>query len=419
MKNLLTFGGREESLFLYANFISSLGNGIQIIAAAYITLLETKSAISVGTLFILAALPQAVLSVVSGGLADRGHRKLLCIASDLIRAAAVTAIPVAMVIGNSVVPVLYVSTFVVALFDAVFMPVGSSWIQVLTDRKSYARFSARFEISTQVGMLISSALGGFLVVLVSAEAVFLGNAISYVISALILALMKDGRDRTSEPVRAAPDAAVDGDVGTPAPRIAWFQRLPGMMLFAQGKVIPTVMNTLLIVLVVRELHKTMSSLGVIDALAGVGFTAGALLFGRAQRRLGTAAVLIIGYILTSVFILAQPFFGIVTLGVFFIVACFTFGLSRVGVRALLMHDVPDEQAGRVFGAANGIGFVVGAVGTICVSWLVERSSAALGYASVAGYLLLTTVVCGIGLVRDRRPAVAPADEEMSPEPAGP
>jgi hypothetical protein len=401
LSRLFTFGSRDESLFLYGNFVSNLGNGIQIIAAAYVILVRTNSVLSVGVLFIFAALPQAILSVVSGRRADQGHSKAICIASDLIRAACVAAIPVSLATGRGVTEVLYASTFVVSLFDAVFAPAGSSWIQRILARAEYARFSSRFEISTQTGLLISSAVGGFAVDWFSAEAVFAFNAVTFLVSAAFLSFV---RPAGPAPAAGPQDAGQGPALAVAADKVPWARTLPAALLFAQGKVIPTVMNTLLIVLVVTTLRKGIGALGLVDAIAGVAFTMGALLFTRANRRISITAILILGYLLTAGLIFPQPLFGIVGLGIAFGAACFTFGLGRVAVRATLMNETDERYAGRIFGAANGIGFILGAACTLLVSWIVEATSVTVGYACVGGYLLLITVIAGLPLARQARRA---------------
>ncbi|HEX8581504.1 MAG TPA: hypothetical protein VF640_04210, partial [Acidimicrobiales bacterium] len=62
---------RDEGRFLAATFVTNLGNGIQTIAAAWLALVETGSALSVGALFVVVALPQVAASLSSGSLSDR------------------------------------------------------------------------------------------------------------------------------------------------------------------------------------------------------------------------------------------------------------------------------------------------------------------------------------------------------------
>jgi MFS transporter, DHA3 family, macrolide efflux protein len=409
-RRLLLSGDRDERLFLYANFASNLGNGIQIIAAAYLVLVRTNSVFSVGVLLILAALPQAFLSGLSGALADKGHHKSLCIGSDLIRAACVAAIPVSLYLDSAAIPVLYVATFVVSLFDSVFLPVGSSWMQNLLNRDHYARFSMRFEVSTQSAVLISSAVGGFCIQWFSVESVFIFNALTFIVSAALLILMAPAREALG------PALAARRDAPEPPPRpIPWRRLAPALVLFAQSRIMATIMNTLLVVLVIEVFKRGTGVLGVTDALAGLGFTIGALAFGRVHLKLPAPLIVVVGTGLAALFVFPQPLWGVPGLMLTFVAACVVYGICRPAARLVLMNDIEDAYSGRVFGAANAIGFIGGAAGTLIVSKIVTAASITVAYACVGAYLLAVTFLAGVPLLRRTRPEepATPVPDQLS------
>lgn len=385
---------RDERLFLCANFTSNLGNGIQIIASAYLVLIKTNSMLSAGILFVLAGLPQAILATASGTLADKGHQKNLCILSDLARALCVAAIPVSLFFNEFTVATLYAATFVVSLFDAIFTPVGSSWIQQLISREQYARFSMFFEISTQSAALVSSAVGGFCVQWFSASYVFGFNALTFISSAALLYFMT--------PVHMTSRDASPGSrarLGADEWRSRWRQLTPAIVLFAQNRIVSTVMNTLLVVLVIKTFQQGIGILGAVDALAGLGFTVGALTFGLLRRRFSAISILFAGSVLSGVFIFPQPLLGVYGLAVAFLVCAIFYGVSRPAARLILMSSAESQYSGRVFGVANAIGFAGGAVGTVIISDVVNRYSIAAGYFAVASYFLIVTITGALPLLR--------------------
>lgn len=381
---------RDEARFLAATFITNLGNGIQTIAAAWLTLVETDSIVSVGVLFVIVTVPQALVSMSSGSLSDRGSRRRLCIASDLARAVCVAAIPLALAFDSGEVAVLYVSSFVVSLLDAVFVPVANGWAQQFVPPEEHRRFSSRFEIATQAGMLLSVAAGGFLAQWFGAGLVFGANAITFVASAALLAGMTPDRPGSA----AAPAPAGDEAVPAVEPlRPDWRRVAPAVILFAQVRVVPTVMNTLTVVLVIDVFDQGMGMLGLTDALAAVGFGSAALLFTRLHRRLGDLGATALGFGLCALFIVPQPLAGQAGLMVTFTIATMLFGLGRVGTRVLLMSQAGTARAGQVFGASNALGLFLGAVGTLLISWVAVHWSIEVAYVVVAAYLLVVTVAC--------------------------
>src|SRR6476620_9347028 len=86
--------GRAERLLIPATFITSLGNNIQLIAAALLLVRAEQTMLAVGWLFIAVAAPQAVLSPFFGRVADRFDRRTLWVCCDLAGALAALALPI-------------------------------------------------------------------------------------------------------------------------------------------------------------------------------------------------------------------------------------------------------------------------------------------------------------------------------------
>lgn len=392
---------RDEARFVAATFVTNLGNGIQTIAAAWLALVETGSVLSVGALFVVVTIPQVVVSVSSGALSDRGARRRTCIATDLLRAAVVVAVPVAIAADRAVVPTLFASTFLVAVLDAVFVPVADGWAQQFVAPDRRRRFSARLELWAQAGMLLSVAAGGFLAEWAGAAVVFGVNAASFLASAALLAAM------SPDPAGASPSPAGEGGDLAAGETVDWGRLAPAVALFAQVRAVPTIMNTLTVVLVIDVFDQGVGMLGLTDALAAVGFGSAAALFGRVHRAVGDVGAIAVGFAGAALFIVPQPLAGQAGLMVAFTVATALFGLGRVGTRVVLMDEAGTRCAGRVFGVGNAVGLLAGAAGTLAVSATVEAWSIEAGYLLVAGYLMAVTVLAAVPLAARSR-GLAPA-----------
>jgi MFS transporter, DHA3 family, macrolide efflux protein len=106
------------------------------------------------------------------------------------------------------------------------------------------------------------------------------------------------------PARSA--ARTDPGRAVPERSIPWRRLAPAIVLFSQNRIISTIMNTLLVVLVIRTFHRGMGVLGLIDAIAGLGFALGALVFAPVHRRYRAASILVAGSALSAVWILPSP-----------------------------------------------------------------------------------------------------------------
>src|ERR1043165_2378896 len=94
---------RAERLILPATFITFLGNNIQLSASALLVVRTEHTAMAVTWLFIAAAIPQVLLSVPAGRLADRFDRRRLLIACDLLSAVFAAALPLWLLAGGAAI----------------------------------------------------------------------------------------------------------------------------------------------------------------------------------------------------------------------------------------------------------------------------------------------------------------------------
>src|SRR5919205_4160207 len=87
------FRRRNFTLLWIAQFISRMGSGLTSIAAAILVYRLTGSALSVGLMLLATALPSLFVGLIAGVFVDRGDRKRIMVAADLIRAVLLGAIP--------------------------------------------------------------------------------------------------------------------------------------------------------------------------------------------------------------------------------------------------------------------------------------------------------------------------------------
>ncbi len=103
--------------------ISLFGDRLNQIALAVIVLAYTGSAVAVGFVFLAAALPNLLLGPISGTLVDRWDQKQVLVVSDLLRAAVVLLIPIA--VTQNVV-LVYPLIFAVTSISIFFRPARES-----------------------------------------------------------------------------------------------------------------------------------------------------------------------------------------------------------------------------------------------------------------------------------------------------
>jgi MFS family permease len=391
-QNRMAAAGRPERLFVSATFTTMLGNNIQLIATSLLVYKTAGTALSVGWVFILTAIPQALFSAVFGRIADRVDRRTLCLVADVGSALTAAAFPVAIVFGANASDAGYVVTFILAVFASIFMPASNALFKERLPKERLGNFNSNYEVAYQGGALLSGAVGGVVVQLVGLTPLFYFNAATFIGSALCILAV--GR-RPIAAARAGTTPGTAAEAAAPAEPAATTHPEPAApvdrrpilrltMLYAVGTVLITVENTLLLVLIVHRFREGAGLLGVADALAGIGMLVAATLYKKIKGRADYRYLITAGFVSCAVLIALQPI-AVWTLLPCILLAGVSFGLGRVPARTEIMRAVDPDRVGRTFGAANAFGLAASVVATVVVSTIVGH------HGVVPGFLTLTLI----------------------------
>src|SRR3954463_12433960 len=118
------FKKRDFSLLWTAQLVSTIGSSLTDLAAAILVFRVTHSALNVGLVLIVTAIPTLVFGLVAGVFVDRFDRKKILLASDLLRGLLVVAIPAA--VESFGLPGLYAIIFLAASVRQFFDPAWES-----------------------------------------------------------------------------------------------------------------------------------------------------------------------------------------------------------------------------------------------------------------------------------------------------
>jgi MFS family permease len=398
---------RIERLLLPATFVTNLGNSIQLTAASIVMLQVAHSTLAVGWLFVAYAVPATLLSLLFGPLVDRFDRRTLCMISDCASAVVAVALPVWLLSGGSPMVGIYVVTALLAAIGAMFMPASNALIKERVLDSRLGPFNANFEIATQAGTLLSTAIGGVLVQFYGASPLFFFNGATYVASMGFFLVMGRRIGRTDVlgeplPVTAAP-------VRAPLVRLG--------LLYALGQPIVVVVNTLIVVLLLQTFGQKAGVLGIADSLAGVGIIAAAALYKTVASRIPNLRIVLLGYVLCAIVLALEPRFGVGVFLLLYPVGALMFGIARVAARTMLLHAVPESIAGRVFGVTNAVGLAFSVAATVAIARLVDRTEVQNGYLALALIVACTTAIA-VGLLWRQygRPILDPTLDPPAPLP---
>jgi MFS family permease len=403
-----------ERLLLPAAFITTAGNAFQITAAAILVFRAGATTLSVGWLFIAVSIPQVALSLLFGRLVDKVDRRTLCVLSDLVSATTAFALPIWLWLHAPIGLGSYVANFLLACSATLFMPASNALVKERVRDDRLGKYNSRFEMATNAGMLLASSLAGFLVIVFGPTPLFVFNSITFVASAVLTYLV--GRKPATAPAPPDEQPAVRSVV---APARVPIRRLG--LLYTSGNINLMVANVILTALILQTFHQGAWLVGVVDALAGMGFILGAACYGRLSARISGLRLALVCSLICCVTIVLEPV-GYIVLMVVIPFAGFFFANFRIAARTLLMKASPADQVGRIFGGAQAFGLGLGIAATLGLSVLADRTSvpvafwslaALIGAIAVGSYLsLFRALATGTPAAERPRPLVAAtADSE--------
>ncbi|WP_083936933.1 MFS transporter [Longispora albida] len=393
--------GRAERLLLPATFITNLGNNIQVIAAALLLIQANKEgsvAFAVSWLFIAVAIPQMLLSVYFGRLADRFDRRTMCIIADVCSMVAAASLPAFLLLGGNAGIGVYIGNFALACFAAVFMPASNGLVKERIPEARLGKFNANFDIATQAGTLMSAAIGGFMIQWFGAEPMLFFNSLTFLGSAVLLFLM--GK-RPADPAPAAVPAGVTGPAPEPAEPTFTLVKAPVVrlsMFVSLVFVTITLSNVLNPVFVMSTLKKGAGAVGIVDTMAAIGFLIGGVLYKRISARFGNFTIAVAAFVLCAVLTAFQASFGLVGMIVLLALGALVLCHASVAARTLLMTSVPENKVSGVFGAVNAFRLGFATVAALTISKFADDTNIEYAFFAFGGLMLVVSVVTALTLM---------------------
>src|SRR6266545_2886675 len=285
--------------------VSFIGDGVYIIAIAWQTYDLSNSPSALAAVGIAWSLPQVILLLITGVLSDRVDRRLLMIAGDVIRGAAIATIGIMSIGGTLTMAWLIGLVVVYGAGQALFGPAFSSIVpqvvpgDLLVEANSLGQF-----VRPVAWTLIGPLVGGALVATLGTGWAFIADASTFVVSAVMVGLMRTRPEERADDERTSPGADLKGGLRYVRSKTwLWVAMLTGTvsLLATWGP-----WEVLVPYVVRNDLDGSAADLGLVFGAGGVGSLTVALVFGqrgRLPRRAVTALYLVwaVGMLMTAGF----------------------------------------------------------------------------------------------------------------------
>jgi MFS family permease len=357
--------------------ISIFGSLVTRIALPLAAILVLGSgAVEVAILRSVDLIATLVFGLVAGAWVDRLRRRPVLIWADLGRAALLGSIPVAFALGVLTFWQLLLVSGLAAVLTTFFDSADTAYLPTIVGREQLVEANGALAASSSAAEFTAFGISGFLVQVLTAPIAIAVDAVSYLVSAILLATIR--REEAPPPPREDREPVLseirDGL------RIVRHDPILRAFVGAQMSLAALwgIFGATWFLFVLEELGLGPAALGVIAGVGGFSSFIGAVVATRATRRFGIGPVAIVAMLLSAVgnaFIpLAPAGLPLVAIGCLVIQqlvadsAATVYDITEVSVRQTLVRD---RALGRVSSTFHVAAVLAQLVATIAAGLLAE------------------------------------------------
>jgi MFS family permease len=369
---------REFRAVYAAHIASMLGDQAAKVALAVLVLDKSDNPLLAALAYAVGYLPWIVGGPVLSPLADRRPRREVMVRCDLVRALAIGA----MALPHMPMWLLFALLIGSSLLMPPFEAARAATLPDVLEGDAYVVGSALSSITNQLAQVVGFVLGGAAVVALKPRGALLADAVSFLLSAMFIALGVKHRPAAARHGRPS----LRADIVEGAAVVFRTPILRSILLLAWLGAAFSIVPEGLAVTYARLLDYGPLATGILTAALPGGLVVGALLIGRMRPRARLramrpmAAAAFVPLVLTA---FRPPVWGAVLL----------WGLTGAGMayqvpaNATFMQVVPSEARGRAFGLAQS--------GIQAFQGLSIAGAGALALVMAPHHVIAVSGVCGL------------------------
>lgn len=372
-----------------ASGMSNLGDGVGQAALPLLAATLTRDARLVAGLATSAVLPWLLFALISGALVDRLDRQRVMWTVNVVRAALVAVIAIAVTTDQASIWLLYVVAFCLGTAETLFDNAAQAMLPSVVAPDQLEKANGRqYAAEVVANAFAGPPLGAFLFT-VAMAAPFWVDSGSFVVSAAVIAWMRLSR---AEPVGAAVARSLRSEI---VEGIRWLKRhhvlrtlaiVVGIINFAGQMAMST-----FVLFAQDRLGLGERGFGILLGAMAIGGVLGGLFAARLTARVGQARSLFIGIAGEGAFVAAigfmdEPF----AVGTLLAVNGFLGVWSNVITVSLRQQIVPNHLLGRVNSVYRTFGWGSLPVGALAGGFLAHATSLRVPWFAAGA-------VCGLAL----------------------
>ena len=357
-----------------------------------------------------------VVGLVAGAWVDRLRRRPVMIAADLGQAVILGSIPIAALMGLLSIPQLIVVALLASALETAHNAADNAYLPTVVEREQLVDANSALTASRSVAEFSAFSISGFLVQIFTAPLAIAIDAVSFVLSALVLGTIRRPEAAPAGVARREPLLAEIRDGLRPIVRSPILRAVAGAS--SGSHFLWGVFGSLFLVFASEELGLDPATIGLIAAVGGASSLLGAVLAGRTSRRFGIGPSILLGLVAFTVSSALLPIApaGAIAIAIGVLVAAQLVGdcgatIQEINELSLVQSIVPNNLLGRVSSSVEFLTHLWLLIGTVVGGVLGEWFG--VRFAMWIGVLGGVTAIAFVWMspLRTLRTAVVPEPEQ--------
>ena len=377
---------RTFLLLFLGNTISLIGFGFNLVGVSWLVLEVTGSELALGKLMAMATVPGVVLALFAGIIIDKVNRKWLLVVLDLFRMVVVSTFVILLIQDRFSMTALFITVLLMGTGSSLFWPTAQAFVQELVSAKDYFHANALLSASYQAGSILGAGIGGVVVHFYGVPTALAFNALTHLISALLISAAPFKRQVVHHEVESILQSVSKGFI--------YFREKVGVLILGLTTILADVAIwgalSVLTITISKEVFLAGSwGYGLMEGFYGVGALISTVAVGYMTRFLGRDRALLLCYVVAGVMCLFVPIAISIYLAA---VAYFFMGLhnnaARICVRTIFMEQIPNKIMGRVQTILGVYTRLLVVASALSAGWIAENLSVNTGMIFTAIHYLI-------------------------------
>ncbi|MGH2406541.1 MAG: MFS transporter [Candidatus Limnocylindrales bacterium] len=397
---------RDFLVVLIGQGLSAVGDAVTFTALPILVLALTGSGLAMGVVGTLQTLPDLLIGLPAGALADRWDRRKMMLGADVGRALLTAAIPLSVAFGGPTLLVIVLVTFPINSLRVLWLAGYTAAVPSLVSHAQVGRANSVFEAVFNLGFIIGPGIAGVLAAIIGPGPTIAVDAVSFAVSSSALLLIR----RPMRAARRAEPTHLLADIRDGIAYVTGHRMLRVVILYwALVQIGVSALTLAMTYHVETDRGLGPEVLGFILSGFGLGSLVGAVVASRLVRG-NLGRIMLLGTLATGVLLISlalRPPIPVV------IATAFLAGAaeSNVLIAYLTLRTThsPDALLGRVGSTARFVSVGMTPLGLLAGGLLIDAADGATALAAMGAWMVLLTIVFGASsLVRGARsPAVRP------------